>query len=117
MTQHNHHLHTHNHNQMLFWQENICAYFHYFADSMEGVPAYPLYKRLASALLRCMDSETFCRTGGNLAMVHEFEDSSIQQKQQVWHKLIVEKGFEILNVNNAVLTDPFCLLCSTISTA
>lgn len=81
-----------------------------FADSLEGVPPYPLYKRLASALLRCIDSGTFCRTGSNLAMGHEFEDSSIQQKQQQWQKLILEKGFEIVNVNNTVLTDPLSTL-------
>ncbi|XP_022631920.1 uncharacterized protein LOC106778442 isoform X2 [Vigna radiata var. radiata] len=71
-------------------------------DSLEGVPPYPLYKRLASALLRCIDSGTFCRTGSNLAMGHEFEDSSIQQKQQQWQKLILEKGFEIVNVLKGV---------------
>lgn len=82
------------------------AYFYYLADSLEGVPPYPLYKRIASALLRCMESETFCRIGGNLAMTNEFEDSSIQQKRNEWHKLIVEKGFEIENVN-AVLSVAF----------
>ncbi|KAG2371211.1 uncharacterized protein HKW66_Vig0213850 [Vigna angularis] len=71
-------------------------------DSLEGVPPYPLYKRLPSALLRCIDSGTFCRTGSNLAMGHEFEDSSIQQKQQQWQKLILEKGFEIGNVLKGV---------------
>ncbi|QCE09103.1 uncharacterized protein LOC114183748 [Vigna unguiculata] len=71
-------------------------------DSLEGVPPYPLYKRLASALLRCIDSGTFCRTGSNLAMGHEFEDSSIQQKQREWQKLILEKGFEIVNVLKGV---------------
>lgn len=67
-------------------------------DSLEGVPQYPLYKWLASALLRCMDSETFCKAGCNLAMAHDFEDSSMQQKQKEWHKLIVEKGLEIVNI-------------------
>lgn len=43
-------------------------------------------------------------------MGHEFEDSSIQQKQQQWQKLILEKGFEIVNVNNTVLTDPLSTL-------
>ena len=96
-------------------QDNPYAYFNCFADSLEGVPPYPLYKCLASALLRCMHSETFCRTGANLAMCHEFEDSSAQQKQQEWHKLILEKGFEIVNVNNDVLTHPFVHLFDCIS--
>ncbi|KAK7325084.1 hypothetical protein VNO77_29153 [Canavalia gladiata] len=71
-------------------------------DSMEGVPSYPLYKHLASALLRCMDSETFYTTGCNLALTHEFEDPSIQQKHKEWHKLIVEKGSEIVNILKSV---------------
>jgi len=48
-------------------------------------------------------------------MGHEFEDSSVQQKQQEWHKLILKKGCEIVNVNNAVLTDPFVHLVHCIS--
>ncbi|XP_027340430.1 uncharacterized protein LOC113853920 isoform X2 [Abrus precatorius] len=71
-------------------------------DCVEGVPPYPLYKCLASAMLRCMDSETFCRTGCNLALAHEFEYSSIQQKHEEWHKLIVEKGSEIVNILKSV---------------
>ncbi|RZB62744.1 hypothetical protein D0Y65_039796 [Glycine soja] len=71
-------------------------------DSLEGVPPYPLYKRFSSALLKCMDSETFCRTGANLAMTDEFEDSSMQQKRNEWHRLIVEKGFEIENILKSV---------------
>ncbi|RDY03807.1 hypothetical protein CR513_12563, partial [Mucuna pruriens] len=71
-------------------------------DSLEGVPPYPLYRRLASALLRCMDSESFCRTGCNLAMANELEDSSMQQKHNERHKLIVEKGFEIVNILKSV---------------
>jgi hypothetical protein len=74
-----------------------------FADSLEGVPPYPLYKRLASALLRCMDSESFCSTGFNLDMmmmiINEFERPSMLKKHNEWHKLIVEKGSEIVNVN------------------
>ncbi|KAK7272004.1 hypothetical protein RJT34_28326 [Clitoria ternatea] len=71
-------------------------------DSLEGVPLYPLYKCLASALLRCMDSETFCSTECNSAVTLEFEDSSMQQKHNEWHKLIVEKGSEILNILKSV---------------
>jgi len=91
-----------------FWQDNVYAYFYYFADSLEGVPPYPLYKRFSSALLKCMDSETFCRTGANLAMTDEFEDSSMQQKRNEWHRLIVEKGFEIENVNAVLSVASLC---------
>jgi len=67
---------------------------------LEGVPPYPLYKHVASALLRCMDSESFCSTGFNLdmMMINEFEKPSMQQKHLEWHKLIVEKGSEIVDV-------------------
>ncbi|XP_061365169.1 uncharacterized protein LOC133308551 [Gastrolobium bilobum] len=71
-------------------------------DSLEGVPLYPLYKRLASALLRCMDSEAFYGTGCNLAMAHEFENASMKQKHSEWHKLIVENGSEIMNILKSV---------------
>lgn len=75
-------------------------------DSLEGVPPYPLYKRLASALLRCMDSESFCSTGFNLDMmmmiINEFERPSMLKKHNEWHKLIVEKGSEIVNVLKSV---------------
>uniref|UniRef100_K7M3K3 ASCH domain-containing protein n=1 Tax=Glycine max TaxID=3847 RepID=K7M3K3_SOYBN len=98
MTQRTHHLHTHNHNQTL----KRLFFIWVSSNSLEGVPPYPLYKRIASALLRCMESETFCRIGGNLAMTNEFEDSSIQQKRNEWHKLIVEKGFEIENLNDGL---------------
>ncbi|KAF7824433.1 uncharacterized protein G2W53_022577 [Senna tora] len=66
------------------------------ADSLEGVPPYPLYKCLASALLKCMNSGEFCRTCNHLTMVHEY--SSIQQKQNEWQELIVEKGSETVNI-------------------
>lgn len=86
-------------------------FFFYFADSLEGVPPYPLYKRLASALLVCMDSEAFSSAGGNLAMNHELENSSMQQKHSEWHKLIVEKGSEIVNVQSYCYVNCFiCLL-------
>ncbi|XP_039686809.1 uncharacterized protein [Medicago truncatula] len=71
-------------------------------DSFEGVPSYPLYSRLASALLRCIDSQVFCNTISLDMMNNEFENSSMQQKHNEWHKLIVEKGSEIVNVFKSV---------------
>lgn len=72
----------------------------YFAESsLEGVPQYPLYNRLASALLRCMDSQAFSSTNCNLEMMNnKFENSSMQQKHNEWQDLIIEKGSEIVNV-------------------
>nr|XP_027187347.1 uncharacterized protein LOC101499816 isoform X9 [Cicer arietinum] len=75
---------------------------HSQADSLDGVPLYPLYKRLASALLSCMESEAFCSTGCNLSMTNEFESSSMLHKHNEWHKLIVEKGSEIVNILKSV---------------
>jgi hypothetical protein len=66
---------------------------------LEGVPPYPLYKRLASALLKCIDSEAFCSTSCNFDMMNsEFDNSFMQQKHNEWQKLILEKGSEIVNV-------------------
>ncbi|KAK7261643.1 hypothetical protein RIF29_27959 [Crotalaria pallida] len=77
------------------------SHTHTQQDSLEGVPPYPLYKRLASALLRCMDSEAICWTGCNLAMTLE-DTTSMQQNHDEWHKLIVEKGSEIVNILKSV---------------
>ncbi|XP_057458773.1 uncharacterized protein LOC130749436 isoform X2 [Lotus japonicus] len=68
----------------------------------QGVPSYPLYKRLALALLRCIDTGTFWSPGYNVAMAHELESCSLQQKYNEWHKLIVEKGSEIVNILKSV---------------
>lgn len=75
------------------------------------MPPYPLYKSLASALLRCMDSEEFCWTDCNLAMTHE--NTSMQQKHNEWHKLILEKGSQIVNVNCYMFIAPF--VCYSLS--
>ncbi|GAU21965.1 hypothetical protein TSUD_111060 [Trifolium subterraneum] len=98
------------HSNLLNLESNFCstllkqedAHSSYF-DSLEGVPPYPLYKRLASALLKCMDSEAFCNTGCNLEMMNnEFDNSSMQQKHNAWQKLILEKGSEIVNILKSV---------------
>ncbi|CAL0324059.1 unnamed protein product [Lupinus luteus] len=64
-----------------------------FSDSIERVPPYPLYKCIASSLLKCIDSEAFCSTPCNLAM---------QKKYDEWHKLILDKGSEIVNILKSV---------------
>ncbi|XP_058748790.1 uncharacterized protein LOC131621758 isoform X2 [Vicia villosa] len=74
-----------------------------FESSLEGVPPYPLHNRLASALLRCMVSQSFSSTSCNLEMMNnEFENSSMQQKHNEWQKLILDKGSEIVNVLKSV---------------
>ncbi|XP_045799918.1 uncharacterized protein LOC123894083 [Trifolium pratense] len=85
---------------LLKQQENDS--FSYF-DSLEGVPPYPLYKRLASALLKCIDSQVFCSKSCNFEMMNnEFENSTMQKKHNEWQKLILEKGSEIVNILKSV---------------
>lgn len=65
-------------------------------DSFEGVPPYPLYKRLASSLLESIDSKAFCRSHCNLTLIPE--GSSLKQKENEWQKLILDKGSKIVNI-------------------
>ncbi|XP_059452807.1 uncharacterized protein LOC132183375 isoform X2 [Corylus avellana] len=66
------------------------------ADSFEGVPPYPLYKRLASSLLESIDSKAFCKPRCNLTLIPE--GSSLKQKENEWQKLIMDKGSKIVNI-------------------
>ncbi|CAL5200060.1 unnamed protein product [Lathyrus oleraceus] len=87
----------------LLKQDNASSSSSYFESFLEGVPQYPLYNRLASALLRCMDSQGFCSTGCNIEMMNnKFENSSMQQKHNEWQNLIIEKGSEIVNILKTV---------------
>ena len=65
------------------------------ADSFEGVPPYPLYKRLSAALYRSIISGAFWEIYSTMALIHE--DSSLKQKEE-WNKLVVDKGLELVNV-------------------
>ncbi|XP_062173623.1 uncharacterized protein LOC133879087 isoform X2 [Alnus glutinosa] len=65
-------------------------------DSFEGVPPYPLYKRLASSLLDSIDSKAFCRSHCNLTLIPE--GSSLKQKENEWQKLVLDKGAKIVNI-------------------
>lgn len=67
------------------------------ADSFEGVPPYPLYKRLASSLLDSIDSKAFCRSHCNLTLIPE--GSSLKQKENEWQNLVLDKGSKIVNVS------------------
>ncbi|XP_043817715.1 uncharacterized protein LOC110626867 isoform X2 [Manihot esculenta] len=69
------------------------------AGSFEGVPRYPLFKRLASGLYQCIISGTFCKTYGEIQFIQE--DVSLKQKQDEWNKLILEKGSELINMFEA----------------
>ncbi|KAF3953089.1 hypothetical protein CMV_021431 [Castanea mollissima] len=70
-------------------------------ESVEGVPPYPLYKHLASALLESINSKTFCRTQNSLKFIPE--GSSLKQEENEWQKLVLEKGSEIVNILKSVV--------------
>ncbi|KAK2976783.1 hypothetical protein RJ640_027619 [Escallonia rubra] len=62
----------------------------------EGVPPYPLYKRLAASLCQCISSRAFCRTHNKMELIDE--DKSWKQKEDEWNKSILQHGSELLNI-------------------
>lgn len=75
----------------------LCLVLDGAGDSGGGVPSYPLYKQVASALSRCMrgasirrsdDSGQSIRGGGCLQ----------EGKIESWDIMIAEKGLELENV-------------------
>uniref|UniRef100_A0A7N2MSZ8 ASCH domain-containing protein n=1 Tax=Quercus lobata TaxID=97700 RepID=A0A7N2MSZ8_QUELO len=70
-------------------------------ESFEGVPPYPLYKRLASALLESINSKAFCRKYSDLNFIPE--GSSSKQEENEWKKLVLDKGSEIVNILKSVV--------------
>ncbi|XP_049411975.1 uncharacterized protein LOC125874970 isoform X2 [Solanum stenotomum] len=66
----------------------------------EGVPSYPLYKRLAASLYEAISSEALPRTENKLAVMQE--TSSMKQMEEEWASLIREKGSHLLNVLKSV---------------
>uniref|UniRef100_A0A2N9J3V0 ASCH domain-containing protein n=1 Tax=Fagus sylvatica TaxID=28930 RepID=A0A2N9J3V0_FAGSY len=69
-------------------------------DSFEGVPSYPLYKRLASGLLESINSKAFCRSQSGLKLIPE--GSSSKQEENEWQELVLDKGSEIVNILKSV---------------
>ncbi|KDP43894.1 hypothetical protein JCGZ_20904 [Jatropha curcas] len=65
-------------------------------SSFGGVPQYPLFKRLALALCQSIISGSFCKTYNKIGFFEE--DICPKQKEEQWNKLIIEKGFELMNV-------------------
>ncbi|KAF9618639.1 hypothetical protein IFM89_002334 [Coptis chinensis] len=70
------------------------------SDGLVGVPPYPLYTRLASALHHCISSGTFVRTSH--AVVPFEEDGLLEERKDGWNKLILDKGNELVNMLKAV---------------
>ena len=60
----------------------------HYVDSYEGVPPYPLYKFLASALLESINSKAFCRPDCGLKFIPE--GSSLKQEENEWQKLVLD---------------------------
>ncbi|XP_021821592.1 uncharacterized protein LOC110763145 [Prunus avium] len=66
----------------------------------EGIPPYPLYKRLALALHESIASGTLFGSCNNMAIIHQ--ESALKEKENEWQKLISEKGSELVNVLKTV---------------
>lgn len=63
-------------------------------DSKAGVPPYPLYKRITLALWETLCSGTFCPMYKRMSMKNG--ESSLKQKEEIWMKLIIDKGSEMV---------------------
>ncbi|KAI3700334.1 hypothetical protein L2E82_44960 [Cichorium intybus] len=69
-------------------------------DPSEGVPPYPLYKHLVSALCKSISNGAFHSINANIPLIHE--DSSMKQKEIEWNKTILEKGSDLINMLKTV---------------
>ncbi|GLT34895.1 hypothetical protein SLA2020_093850 [Shorea laevis] len=70
-------------------------------DIFEGVPPYPLYKRLALALHQSIVSGAFCDRQ-NKMVLPTFEDISMKPKAE-WNQLIMDKGHQLINIMNKII--------------
>ncbi|KAK1418957.1 hypothetical protein QVD17_28111 [Tagetes erecta] len=66
----------------------------------EGVPSYPLYKHLASALLNSISSGAIHTMRNDTPLIRE--DSSLKQKECEWNRIIREKGSDIVRMLETV---------------
>ncbi|XP_056845997.1 uncharacterized protein LOC108813131 isoform X2 [Raphanus sativus] len=64
-------------------------------EALAGVPECPLYKRLASSLLKSIASGCFC--GGFEKVSLGKEVIGLREKEDEWRKLIIQKGSELVN--------------------
>ncbi|PIA45110.1 hypothetical protein AQUCO_01700566v1 [Aquilegia coerulea] len=69
-------------------------------DSSAGVPPYPLYKRLASALHQCLESGAFVRNSNANMQFQEHE--SFEKRKDDWNMLFQENGFKLINMLKAL---------------
>ncbi|XP_010508428.1 PREDICTED: uncharacterized protein LOC104785009 isoform X1 [Camelina sativa] len=75
------------------------ALLHRFGDTVEafaGVPEYPLYKRLALGLLNSIGCGSFCGAFEKISLGKEV--IWLKEREDEWGKLMILKGFELVNV-------------------
>lgn len=78
------------------------ALLHRFVDIVEafvGVPEYPLYKRLALALLKSIDYGSFCATFEKILLGKEV--IWLKKREDEWSKRIIQNGSELVNVSES----------------
>ncbi|XP_047977022.1 uncharacterized protein LOC125219167 [Salvia hispanica] len=84
------------------------------ADVSEGVPLYPLYKRLALSLYQSISSGVLC-TCQEFIPAHE--EPNRRKKDEEWNKMVAEKGSALLSLVREVnfdlhVQEPFFSLLS-----
>lgn len=79
-------------------------------DQSGGVPSYPLYKQVASALSRGLKGASVGSCDGAGQAIRE--DGSVEaEKIGSWDKMIAEKGLELENVRVSFCVLHFDFLC------
>ncbi|KAK9138709.1 hypothetical protein Sjap_009303 [Stephania japonica] len=69
------------------------------SSTSEGVPLYPLYKSVASALSSCIASGSFVDSSIN--MIQPQENEILLKEKDKWNRLILEKGSELARMLEA----------------
>lgn len=67
------------------------------ADFSEGVPPYPVYKHLASALHQWIISGSISSSSENVPLL--CEDETLKEMKIKWNELVSQKGSELVNVS------------------
>ncbi|KAL1544876.1 hypothetical protein AAHA92_21671 [Salvia divinorum] len=84
------------------------------ADVSEGVPSYPLYKRLALSLYQSISSGVLC---AYKELIPAHEEPNLRKKVEEWDKMVAEKGSALLSLIREVnfdlhVQEPFFSLLS-----
>ncbi|KAI3692691.1 hypothetical protein L6452_32512 [Arctium lappa] len=81
-------------------EDRTYSYTYPSSTSSTGVPPYPLYKHLASALCKLIPSGDIHPMYANMSLIHE--DSSSKQQKCKWNKIIQEKGSVLIKMLETV---------------